>query len=263
MLKRSIIGSLVIIVTTLLVTEANAVICPTTKFQCDLNGDGIKETCRYTALGGTCLLSPASVLIQMSANQLNTNNDGGQIQAEISALPSPAPSILPGLVLCATKSGQDPWGSVEAEISGQLTLTGEAPVIVSAATTAATFEAKLDDPALRTLDQFCGGHVAVDFVPFSFTLVLSIVNPDGTVDSQGNNSIAAACVHPDPDSVGLVTQGRNKGAITGGPYECDLCPFVDLNGDRIADVSGCASCVNADGSLNESCQPLGEIAKPH
>jgi len=263
MSKQKTIGLFVIALSLLSVTEAGAIICPKTRFSCQLDADPEKETCKYVACGGSCCCSPASVLVQMSANQLNNNHDGDTIRAEITALPSPPlPEItLPGLVLCATKSGNDPWGSVEAEISGAFTLTGEATATVSSGTAAATFEAKLDDAALRSLDQFCGGHVAVDFIPFSFAMVLSIVNSDGTVDSSGsnsNNSIAAACVHPDPDSIGVVSQGRNKGAITGGPYDCDVCPFVDANGDGFADVSGCASCVNPDGTLNGACEPLGK-----
>jgi hypothetical protein len=260
MLKRRIIGLLFITLIATLVTDAEAVICPGGRFNCQLDSDTQLETCRYAACGGSCCCVPGSIQIQMSANQLNSNHEGDTIHAIVTGLPGQ--NLLPAVVVCANSAGNDPWGTKVVAISSSVTLTGEAEdVNVTAGTTAATFKATVDDATLLQLtnDGACGpAHVVVDVIPLSFTLILSIINADGTVNSQGSNSIAAACVHPDPNSVGLVTKGPNKGGITGGAYECKLCPFVDANSDGIADVEGCASCVNPDGSLNDACADLGK-----
>lgn len=260
---RSVIATLCMSISLILVGEANAVICPTTKFKCQLDSDATLETCKYVACGGSCCTAPGSIILDLSGKAFGNNDVGNPIEALISPLPSPplAESILSGLVLCRNMAGGENWGTVEGEIATVLEGLGAIGQVADNGTIAETLRVVPTEADLDTLDQFCtSGHVAYDFLPFSFTLLLSVVNPDGSVDQ--NDSIAAACVHPFPDTIGVVAQGPDKGTITGGPYECDSCPFQDAGGG-FADTAACATCVNSNGELNGNCPPLGQTVKPN
>lgn len=265
MSSRTIIGLLCMTAILTLVTEANAVICPSGTFKCDLDRNAAtpKVTCKYVACGGSCCCAPGSVLIDMSGHAFGQSDVGDSIVASVSPLPNPPVpgSILSGLVVCLNESGGQNWGVVNGETASVAQGFTAVTAVADNGAIAETLEATLDQDDLATLDSFCTpGHVAADFLPFSFTLGVSVVNPDGTVDQ--NDSIAAACVHPFPNTIGVVNKGPNKGAITGGPYECDKCPFQDADADGVADVAGCASCVNTDGELTGNCPPLGQKVKP-
>lgn len=258
MSSRTIIGLLSLIAIAMWVTEAKAVICPRTKFKCDLDNNTAtpKVTCKYVACGGSCCVVAGTVRIEWSGLYFGQKDVGDSIEASVSPLPNQG-TTLSGLVGCANPGG-DTWGTVQGGIASVLEDIGAVSNVTDNGAIAGTLEAIPRDQAdLARLDSFCGLGHAVDFIPFSFILGLSVVNPDGSVDQ--NDSIAAACVHPFPDTIGIVTQGPNKGTITGGRYACAQCPFQDANADGFADVVGCASCVNSkNGQLSGKCPPLGQ-----
>jgi len=226
MFKLVLSGLLVISVSTMLVTETNAIICPT----------GTRAT-----TFGTCIAFPKGVLLNVVAQGQGCKVDNF-FAAKITPLPNNV--TFNGLVFCANKPGNIPQGVPVGGFSASDLLTiNSIDAIANKQECKEQLILNASQEDLQDLSAFCRqGQVAVDVVPLNFQVNMCIT--DDPANSQCVNpidSFTAVCVHPNPANIKF---DKAKQMVVGDAFACDRCP-----GDN------CAPCVT-NGALNGSCPDL-------
>jgi hypothetical protein len=224
MFKRSLRCLLSISVVAVLVTEANAILCPT----------GTR------AVGGSCVAVPKGVLLNVVAQGEGCKEDNF-FASVLTPLPN-EPSFS-GLVFCGNKPGGTPQGTpVGGFLASNLDAVDAIDQINNKQECKGEILVMATEDELTQLNSSCRkGHVAVDFVPLEFQWNLCITeDPDARCDAP-IDSLMIVCVHPNPGSIRF---DKATQRVVGDPFECDRCPGGD-----------CTPCVT-DGELNGSCPNL-------
>jgi hypothetical protein len=224
MFKPVLSGLLVISVSAMLVTKANAILCPT----------GTRQ------IGGSCVAVPKGVLLDVVAQGQGCHEDNSFASV---LTPLPGDSSFSGLVFCSNKPGNIPQGE---PVGGFLTSNLEDVDAVAAINDKQECKGQLILNATRTeltmLNSSCRrGQVAVDFVPLEFESDICITDDPFALCTDPIDSLKAVCVHPNPASIQF---DRTTQTVVGDAFECDRCPGND-----------CHPCVT-DGDLNGTCPDL-------
>ena len=224
MFKRSLRCLLGISVIAVLVTEANAVLCPT----------GTRN------VGGSCVAVPKGVLLDVVAQGQGCHE--GNFFASV-LTPLPGADSFSGLVFCGTKAGTTPQGRpVGGHLASDLKAVADVEEITNKQECKGELIVNATDEQLPLLNSSCRpGQVAVDFVPLQFQWNLCITDTPEALCVDPIDSLQIVCIHPNPSSIRF---DKATQTVVGGPFNCDRCPGGD-----------CTPCVT-NGTLNGSCPDL-------
>ena len=219
MLKRIMIGLIVVSVALIVASGASAKVC-------------------VFKVGGTCVFWSGSVIADITANGLgNVQKDPKAVTFTVDAKPTPEMQSalmeeedppLTGWVFCGNPGknkhaapGRQPADFYGDYPSGYSYITKKD--IDQNGVSNTVVQAKLDVDGLASLTPICAARnnqwTAIDFVPFSFFTVVDLVEVDDYGDIVSYIDDAAFyCELPNPD---LVVWDKNANAPTQEQYQCD------------------------------------------